>query len=166
MTNTLHWKLVEIVDLLNLKIVIFQWPIEIVDLPNLKKVIFQFAMLVYQRVNHETQDSTIKNRHLTINHTNLSIICRAWTWLKRGVWGFNHHVWDDITWYPTKNGFQHHLWMFIGGFNQQVVSILDTISSKFSMWVWKQGHSIPTNMDPAKSGLHSFKKIDVLRVYV
>ena len=27
-----------------------KWPIEIVDLPNLKKVIFQFAMLVYQRV--------------------------------------------------------------------------------------------------------------------
>ena len=26
------------------------WPIEIVDLPNLKKVIFQFAILVYQRV--------------------------------------------------------------------------------------------------------------------
>ena len=72
-----------------------------------------------------------KNRNLTINHGNLSIICRAWTWLKHGIWGFNYHVWDDITWY-------HKKWIsasFVDvyrGFSQQVVSILDTNSSKFS----------------------------------
>ena len=31
----------------NLTYLYWKWPIEIVDLPNLKMVIFQFAMLVY-----------------------------------------------------------------------------------------------------------------------